>query len=86
MAKWVKDLVVLLLWLGSLQWHGFDPWHRFAAWPRNFGVLWVWPKKEIKSFNLLKITSSLLSHYTMDTGYEKTDYLIFSSLLHSIYH
>ena len=26
----VKDLVLSLLWLGSMLWHGFDPW------PGNF--------------------------------------------------
>ena len=35
----VKDLELSLLWLGSLLWHGFNPW------PRNFYMLWVWPKK-----------------------------------------
>ena len=29
----VKDLVLSLLWLGSLKWHGFDPW------PRNLCML-----------------------------------------------
>ena len=38
MAQWVNDLALLLLWLGSLLWRGFDPW------PRNFHILWVWPK------------------------------------------
>ena len=27
-------------WLGLLLWRGFDPW------PRNFHMLWVWPKKK----------------------------------------
>ena len=26
MAQQVKDLALLLLWLGSLLWHGFDPY------------------------------------------------------------
>ena len=38
-AQWVKHLVVLLLWLGTLLWHGFDPW------PRNFCMTQAWPKK-----------------------------------------
>ena len=27
MAQQVKDLVLSLLWLGSLLWHGFEPLH-----------------------------------------------------------
>ena len=26
MAQRVKDLALLLLWLGLLLWHGYDPW------------------------------------------------------------
>ena len=39
----VKDPVLSLLWLVSPLWHGFDPW------PRNFHILWVWPKKGKKA-------------------------------------
>ena len=42
MAQWVKDLVLSLLWLGSLLWHGFNPW------PGNFRMPQVWPKKKKK--------------------------------------
>ena len=35
----VKDPVLSLLWAGSLLWLWFNPW------PRNFCMLWVWPKK-----------------------------------------
>ena len=38
----VKDLVLPLLWLGSLLWFGLDPW------PRNFCMLWQGPKKKKK--------------------------------------
>ena len=30
MAQWVKDLVLLLQWIGLLLWHVFD------SWPGNF--------------------------------------------------
>ena len=35
----VKDLALLLLWLGSLLWSWFDPW------PGDFCMQWVWQKK-----------------------------------------
>ena len=38
-ARWVKDLVLSLLWLWSLLWHGFNPW------PGNFHMLQVQPRK-----------------------------------------
>ena len=34
----VKDLVLSLLWLGSLLWHGFDPW------PMNLYMPPAWSK------------------------------------------
>ena len=34
-----KDLALLLPQLGLLLWCGFSPW------PRNFLMMWVWPKK-----------------------------------------
>ena len=37
-AQQVNDHRLLLLWLRSLLRHGFNPW------PRNFFMLWVWPK------------------------------------------
>ena len=40
MAHWIKDLVVLLRWLGSLLGRGFDPW------ARNFHVPQVQEKKK----------------------------------------
>ena len=43
MAQWVKDPALSLLWLGSLLWCSFSPW------PRNFSMLWVWPKREKKT-------------------------------------
>ena len=39
MPQWVKDLVLLLQWLGLLLWCRFDPW------PRNFCMLRAWPQK-----------------------------------------
>ena len=36
MARWVKDLVLSLLWLGSLLWRGFN------SWPGNFCMPWAW--------------------------------------------
>ena len=33
--RWVKDLMLSLLWLGSFLWHGFNPW------PRNFHMPWA---------------------------------------------
>ena len=41
MDQWVKDLVLSLLWLGSLLWHEFN------SWPRNFHIPWAWQKKKI---------------------------------------
>ena len=38
MVQHVKDLVLSLLWLGSLLWHEFNPW------ARNFHMLWAQPK------------------------------------------
>ena len=40
MAQWLKGLMLSLQWLGSLLQHGFNPW------PRNFLMLWAWPKKK----------------------------------------
>ena len=40
MDQWVKDLVLSLLWLGSLLWHEFN------SWPRNFHIPWAWQKKK----------------------------------------
>ena len=34
-TQWVKELAL------SLLWRGFDPW------PRNFPMLWVYPKKKL---------------------------------------
>ena len=45
MAQWVKDLVLSLQQLGSLQWLEFSPW------PRNFHMLWAWPK-QMKTKNI----------------------------------
>ena len=39
MLQRVKDLALLLQWLGLLLCHGFDPW------PRNFHVSQAQPKK-----------------------------------------
>ena len=39
-AHWVKDLVLSLLCLGSLQWRGFGPW------PWNFCKPQPWSKKK----------------------------------------
>ena len=44
-ARWVKVLALLLLWLGGLLWCLFD------LWPGNFSVLKVKPKKEKKKGN-----------------------------------
>ena len=38
-AWWVKDLVLSLLWLGSLL------WRRFSPWPRTFCMLQAQPKQ-----------------------------------------
>ena len=35
-AQWVKDPALSLLWL------------RFDPWPRNFRMLWMWPKHKNK--------------------------------------
>ena len=34
MPQWVKDPVLLLLWLGLLLWCWFDPWPRSFCMPR----------------------------------------------------
>ena len=49
MAQRVKDLALALQRLRLLLWYGFDPW------PRNFHMLWVWPKKK-KNFLPHKIS------------------------------
>ena len=41
-AQQVKDLALLLLWLGSLL------WHKFNHWPQNFCMLRVQQKKKKK--------------------------------------
>ena len=38
-AQWVKDLTLLLLWLGSLLWHSF------SLWLGNFLMLQAQPNK-----------------------------------------
>ena len=42
MAQSVKTLVLSLWLIKSLLWHGFSPW------PRNFCMLWAWPKRKKK--------------------------------------
>ena len=42
MVQWVKDPTLLQLWHQSQLWLTFSPW------PRNFHMLWVWPKKNQK--------------------------------------
>ena len=43
MVRWVKDLALLLQWLGSLLWHGF------TSWPKYFNMPQVWrPEKKKK--------------------------------------
>ena len=47
----VKDLALLLLWLGSLLWHWWDPW------PQNFRILWVCPpfkKTQLRTLCILR--------------------------------
>ena len=39
----VKDVALSLLWLWLHLWLDFRPW------PRNFHMLWAWPKQKIKS-------------------------------------
>ena len=43
MAQQVKDLALLLLWLGSLMWRRFNPW------PRNFHMPHIWTKQKVKN-------------------------------------
>ena len=40
MVRWVKNLVLSLLWLWLQLWHRFDPW------PRNFHMLQAKKKKK----------------------------------------
>lgn len=42
MAQWVKELVVLLLWLWLRLWYKFYPW------PRNVHMPWPRPRKPTK--------------------------------------
>ena len=44
MAQWVKDPALSLQWL---RWSLL--WLRFGPWPRNFHMLWVWPKQTNKT-------------------------------------
>ena len=41
LEQWVKNLALLQLWCKSQLWLKFNPW------PRNFHMLWMWPKKTI---------------------------------------
>ena len=52
MARWVKDLVLSLLWLRSLLWFGFDPWLE------NFCLLSVQPKKKKKKRKKKSVSSN----------------------------
>lgn len=52
----VKDLALLLLWLGSLLWQGFSPW------PRNFCKPWAWAKKKTKQKQNPTLIISLYTH------------------------
>ena len=56
MVQRVKDLGLLLLWLGSLL------WHRFRPWPGNFLMLQAWPKK-IYDPVFFSIFSESYNHY-----------------------
>ena len=51
-AQWVKDLALLLQWLGLLLWQGF------SLWPRNFHMLWVCGTKQ----NLYMSGHSSIAH------------------------
>ena len=52
-AQWVKDLALLQLG-GRLQ-----PQLGFDLWPRNFHMLWVWPKKGKKQKQKQKTNSKV---------------------------
>ena len=40
MVQWVKEPALMQLW------HRLQLQLRFDPWPRNFHMLWVWPKKK----------------------------------------
>ena len=58
MAQWVKDLVLLLQWLGLLLWHRFDPW------PMKFHMPWMQTKKKEKK-KKEKILSFQLTYFSL---------------------
>ena len=45
----IKDLVLLVRWLGSLLWHGFN------TWPGSFHMSQVWAKKKNKQKPLTEV-------------------------------
>ena len=74
--QWVKDQVLLLLWLRSLLWHEFDPWLG------NFHMLKVWPKKVYFEEVECKQGKNMITRSTL--AFEKN--LIFSTLLNAIHY
>ena len=52
MVQQVKDLALLLQWLGSVLLCGFDPW------PRKVHMPQVWPKKKEKNGSKILIDTS----------------------------
>lgn len=57
----VKDLALLLQWLGLLLWYRFDPWNR------NFDMLWAYREKKFL-FHTAYCCSRLL--HDPDDNYE----------------
>ena len=58
MVKQIEDSTLPQLWRRSELWLGFDPW------PRNFHMLWVWPKNKPAAFSL-KFSTDLLDDCTL---------------------
>ena len=55
-TQWVKDLVLLLLWLWLLQ------WCEFSHWPGNFHMPWAWSKKKKKYSQVRELTHGCSSY------------------------
>ena len=63
-AQWVKNPAL------SLHWFELPPWHGFGPWPRNFHMLWAWPKKTPKD-KIDAIKGSMIEGCGGESGWKK---------------
>ena len=62
MAQQVKELVLSLLWFGSLLWCEFDPW------PEKFYMLWMWTKSKKKENVNIQPYQRMKSYHFLQCG------------------